>query len=273
MKVVFFLPHPDDESVLCPVTLYKLVQRGHDVTLVLSTSDEYGTSRVEFKGERIRRIRRTEMYSAARVYGVDARGRFKIRVVWLGYIDGHLPVSVEARDRVERVLRDEAPDYVVTTDRWYPLDCHNDHLNTGALVLLAMRRLPPGDRPPLFVVQSLAPDHYQPFSGAEAKVAWRGFGKHRSQVSPLGGKLLNFARKFYFLFLRRAKAGRPAEAFRRVDPGSLREERSSPGLLLRMKLAFFRRTGVAGAGLYLPPPVDLGLEPLPVEVVDPSREG
>lgn len=272
MKVLFLLPHPDDDAILCPVTIFRLVQAGHAVTLALATTDEYGTDRNAFKGERIRRIRMAEMYADANVYGVDAAGHLKVKIVWLGFIDGHLPLAPEALDRVLTLIRAERPTHVVSTDPYFPMDFHNDHLRIGQLTLLAYRRLAPDQRPPLYLTQSYRPTHYQPFPWRAAKVAWQAFGKHRSQITPLRFKLLNAARVLYFLLLRRRKAGRAAEGFRKVT--SLTGPENYPrSLVEKMVYAFFAGGKFAepGGDLFSPSPAELGLPAAhPVIVVDPA---
>ncbi|GAB4312550.1 MAG: hypothetical protein Kow0069_13280 [Promethearchaeota archaeon] len=274
MRVLFLLPHPDDESALCPVTLLKLVRAGHDVTVCLATSDEYGVEPrggVEadrFKGHRMRRIRVAEMYAAARAYGVDERGKFGFTVAWLGFVDGHLLVNREARDRVVELLRRKRPDAFVSTDPFFPLDFHPDHVNVGLLALLAVRKLPVAERPRLFFVQSFRPDHFQPFRREEARVAWQAFGEHRSQVSPLTLKLFNAARWFYFFVVGRGRAGRPAEGFRLAR---LEAERGPERFRDVVVWHAMRRNGVSNPRLYRPTPEELGLRVRPLEEFDGTR--
>ena len=60
-KVLFFIPHPDDLEFSCPLIVIKMLRLGYDVVEVLMTNGEYGTTRTEFKGQRIARIRKKEL--------------------------------------------------------------------------------------------------------------------------------------------------------------------------------------------------------------------
>ena len=61
MKILFINPHPDDTEFACASTCQQAVDLGWDVYEILMTTDEYGTDQDDFKGKRIRRIRKREM--------------------------------------------------------------------------------------------------------------------------------------------------------------------------------------------------------------------
>jgi len=216
LRVLFVLPHPDDGEELAPCTVYQLVQAGHDVTMALATCDQYGTDRNDFKGRRIERIRRAEMRRAARVYGLRPDGTPLLRVAWLGFIDGHVPLNQIGLRRVQQLLADVRPHLVVTTDPAFPIDEHPDHLNTGWLALWAVQRLPEKQRPQLWLCQTHHHNLRVPFSRAVAAVAWQGFSAHVSQLSPLGNKLNNAGRALLYYVIRRRQSPWIAEYFRVV---------------------------------------------------------
>ena len=116
--VLFVNPHPDDVEFTCANTCKRLLDRGWRVVQILMTTDEYGTKQDEFKGIRIRRIRKREMEEAAKVYGVDDHGQPKIELIWFGEIDGHLRFNLFDANRFDVKLRALAkePTRVVVED-------------------------------------------------------------------------------------------------------------------------------------------------------------
>lgn len=89
VKILFFSPHADDLEFGASLPCMQALKLGNDVVEVLMTNCEYGTSCVEFKGNRLKRIRMRELEKAAKIYEIQARNELKI--VKLGFIDGFLP--------------------------------------------------------------------------------------------------------------------------------------------------------------------------------------
>jgi LmbE family N-acetylglucosaminyl deacetylase len=263
LRVLLILPHPDDGEELCPCTIYQLVQAGHDVTMALATCDQYGTDRNDFKGRRIEWIRRAEMRRAARIYGLRPDGTSLLRLAWLGFIDGHVPLSRFGLQRVHKLLADVRPQLVISTDPAFPIDEHPDHLNIGRLALWAVRRLPPDERPRLWLCQSYNHNLEVPFSRAVARVAWQGFHAHVSQLSPLLHKLNNQGRAILYYGFRRLQSPWPAEYFREVLWQEGEHRLKSFGNFVLNTFYHKVKFGMYKEGIFAVTPEELGLVTAP----------
>jgi len=216
MKLLFVGAHPDDIEFTCACTCQQAIELGWDVYEILMTSDEYGTKRNEFKGERIRRIRIHEMEEAAKAYGMNPDGTQKIKLIWFGEIDGHLPFNRDVFLRLKEKIIEIEPDIVIGPDSFFSLDLHNDHKHAGWLIYLVIKSLKPSERPVLLLYHSFNTNFYIFFKDISIQV--KASAKHRSQISPLKNKILTVLRKLFYYGLNRIKTGQfLAEGFRRVD--------------------------------------------------------
>src|SRR5438552_11366266 len=85
--------HPDDSEFGAGGTVAKMVKEGREVTYVIVTNGNKGSSDRSMTPERLARIREEEQRNAARTLGVERAGR-------LGYADGaalHPPAAQRAR--------------------------------------------------------------------------------------------------------------------------------------------------------------------------------
>lgn len=128
--------HPDDPEFFAGATLARWAAEGADITLVLATSGDKGSSDLEMTSQALMAIRETEQRAAARVLGVRD-------VIFLRFPDGELTPSLELRREIVRLIRLKKPDIVVTLDPtvfWFEgrgLN-HPDHRAVGEATLAAV---------------------------------------------------------------------------------------------------------------------------------------
>lgn len=123
--VLFFTPHPDDETFQCGGIMKILADNGNNVQVVIFTNDDKGSLDLEMTSERLARIRRAEEEQACAILGVP-----KENITWLGYEDGNLEYADPQRLRgeVSRQMKIHRPDAVFTVDpgskheRWHKTD-------------------------------------------------------------------------------------------------------------------------------------------------------
>ena len=123
-KIVCVGGHPDDPESGCGGTLAKLVNAGHDVSIIYLTTGEAG---IEGKSHaEAAAIRKQEAINACTV--------LKTKPIFAGQIDGDTIVNNEWFTKIQQLLAAEAPDIVFT--HW-PLDTHKDHRAACQLTLQA----------------------------------------------------------------------------------------------------------------------------------------
>jgi LmbE family N-acetylglucosaminyl deacetylase len=185
LKVIFFTPHADDIEIGTPFIYFQFLRSGHDVIEVLMTNNEFGTTRLEFKGKRIRRIRERELINANKVYESNA-GNNKIQVKRFGFIDGYLPLDWRTVKLTMDCIIKEHPDIIFTCDPWYAQDYHPDHLNTGRLVYFALKKLSEQYLPKkVLYYYSTRTDFYIRCSWNDFEIIEKAIAQHRSQYTPV----------------------------------------------------------------------------------------
>ena len=121
-KIVCVGGHPDDPESGCGGTLAKLVNAGHEVTIIYLTTGEAGISG---KGNNeAARIRKQEAINACKVLNA--------KPVFAGQIDGDTVVSKETIKYMQGLINNEKPDVVIT--HW-PIDSHQDHEAASLLTI------------------------------------------------------------------------------------------------------------------------------------------
>jgi len=108
-RVMLIVAHPDDGEFMAAGTLAKWAKEGQEITYVLCTSGDKGTSDPELPPEKLAVIREREQRGAAKVVGAK-------EVVFLGYKDGVLENTLELRRDIVRQIRLHRPDVVVCQD-------------------------------------------------------------------------------------------------------------------------------------------------------------
>ena len=132
-RVMGVFAHPDDAEFFAGGTFAKWASDGADITFVLATSGDKGSSDPEMTSEKLAQIREEETKKAAEVLGVND-------VVFLRYTDGELSPNLELRRDITRMIRIKKPDVIVTLDPtrfWYGTRSinHPDHRAIGAATL------------------------------------------------------------------------------------------------------------------------------------------
>jgi LmbE family N-acetylglucosaminyl deacetylase len=130
-RVMVVTAHPDDSEFGAGGTVAKMVREGREVTYVVVTSGDKGSSDRTMTPERLARIREEEQRHAARTLGVE-------RVEFLGYPDGEVEDTRDLRRDVCRQIRRWRPDLVIAqnphrTNNLYA--SHRDHRITAGVVL------------------------------------------------------------------------------------------------------------------------------------------
>jgi LmbE family N-acetylglucosaminyl deacetylase len=130
-RVMVVTAHPDDAEFGAGGTIAKLTKQGLEVTYVIVTNGNKGSSDRTMTPERLARIRETEQRNAAHTLGVE-------RVEFLGYEDGEVEDTRRLRLDVTRQIRRWRPDLIIgqnplRTPNLYA--SHRDHRITGGVVL------------------------------------------------------------------------------------------------------------------------------------------
>jgi LmbE family N-acetylglucosaminyl deacetylase len=129
---MFVAAHPDDPEFLAGGTVAQLAREGREITYVIVTNGNKGSSDRGVTSEQLAPIRAEEQRRAARVLGVE-------RVEFLGYEDGELEDTRDLRRDVTREIRRWRPELIITLNprRTYinSPGWHRDHRITGRVVL------------------------------------------------------------------------------------------------------------------------------------------
>jgi LmbE family N-acetylglucosaminyl deacetylase len=130
-RAMFIAAHPDDPDFLAGGTVARLVKEGRELTYVIVTNGNKGSSDRGVTLERLVAIREEEQRRAARVLGVG-------HVQFLGYEDGEVEDTRELRRDVTREIRRWRPDLIITLNPHRTYDnfpgWHRDHRITGRVV-------------------------------------------------------------------------------------------------------------------------------------------
>jgi LmbE family N-acetylglucosaminyl deacetylase len=130
-RVLVVTAHPDDSEFGAGGTVAKLVKDGSEVTYLIVTNGNKGSSDRTITSERLVAIRAEEQRQAARTLGVA-------RVEFLGYPDGEVEDTREVRREVTRHIRRWRPDLLIcqSPSRTYNLGAsHRDHRTVGGVAL------------------------------------------------------------------------------------------------------------------------------------------
>jgi LmbE family N-acetylglucosaminyl deacetylase len=156
-SILVILAHPDDPEFFLGATIARWTHAGHRVNYCLLTRGDKGANDPRVDPKELSCRREKEERAAAAVLGVQD-------VRFLGFSDGCLMATLEAREAVTRVIRDVKPDILVTCDplNFFPSDHninHPDHRTAGQIVVDAVF---PGAGNPMFfpeLIQEGLPPH------------------------------------------------------------------------------------------------------------------
>jgi LmbE family N-acetylglucosaminyl deacetylase len=135
-RVLGVFAHPDDPEFFCGATFARWAAEGAEITFLLATSGDKGSSDPDMTHERLAAIREEEERCAAQALGVK-------EVIFLRYPDGELQHTLELRRDITRIIRMKKPDIVVTLDPttfWYGDRAinHPDHRAIGEATVSAV---------------------------------------------------------------------------------------------------------------------------------------
>jgi LmbE family N-acetylglucosaminyl deacetylase len=228
-RVLVVMAHPDDVDFGAGGTVAAWVDEGTEVAYCIVTDGDAGGHDPSVPRDEIPAIRRAEQTAAAKELGVSD-------LVWLGYPDGQVMVSLALRRDIARAIRQVRPQRVVcpSAERYYArvFASHPDHLAVGEATLCAVY---PDARNPfafpelaaegleahivdeVWVVGGPDPDTYVDVTDTFDKkvAALRAHGSQTGRMEDLAG--------FLRMWLEATAArgglaeGRLAEAFRRLD--------------------------------------------------------
>lgn len=120
MNILALGAHPDDIEIGCGGTLLKYASAGHRVCLMVLTDGSRGGDAQE---------RRTEQSASSGILGAQ-------EIFWGGYRDTELPVSREAIQKIEDVVKKVDPAFIFVN---YMDDTHQDHRHLATCTVTATR--------------------------------------------------------------------------------------------------------------------------------------
>jgi LmbE family N-acetylglucosaminyl deacetylase len=158
-KILVILAHPDDPEFFCGASVAGWIKQGHEVHYCVLTNGNKGYNQATRDPKELAEIRKKEQLAAAEFLKVSS-------VAFLGFEDGYLMPSLEARKAVVRLIRQAKPDVVVTCDpanRFIRANVlnHPDHLAAGEIVISAVF---PAAGNPLFFPELLEKEGLDPHS-------------------------------------------------------------------------------------------------------------
>ena len=156
-KILVVFAHPDDAEFTSGGTVARWTEEGAEVHYVCVTDGSAGSNDPDMTRERLAVIREAEQRAAAESLGVAS-------VTFLGFTDGYLECSLDARRALAREVRRNRPDLLVGPDpsRLWTKGVyinHPDHRAAGELVLCAV--MPDAPSRPQF--PELLDEGFEPF--------------------------------------------------------------------------------------------------------------
>jgi LmbE family N-acetylglucosaminyl deacetylase len=130
-RVMVVVAHPDDAEFGCGGSVAKWVREGNEVTYVILTNGDKGSSDRAMASERLAKTREAEQLNAALTLGVK-------RVRFLGYPDGELEDTREVRRDVTAEIRRWRPERLVIQNPFRTLNLyasHRDHRIAAGVAL------------------------------------------------------------------------------------------------------------------------------------------
>ena len=171
-RVLVVVAHPDDVDFGAAGTIATFTEAGLHVSYCIVTDGDAGGFDPDVPRSAIGGIRQAEQRAAAKAVGVED-------VVFLGYPDGALVVSLDLRRDISRVIRQKRPHRILVQspernwDRIYA--SHPDHLAAGEAALCAVY---PDARNP-FTHLELAEEGHEAWTVGEVWVMSSGTGANR----------------------------------------------------------------------------------------------
>ena len=120
MRILAIGAHPDDIEFGCGGTLIKYARQGHESFLLVMTDGSGGGDGA---------LRQREQEASVRILRAS-------RLFWGGYPDTALPLDRSLIQRVERVIQELRPDFILAHS---PDDTHQDHRHLATCTVTATR--------------------------------------------------------------------------------------------------------------------------------------
>ena len=120
-RIQFIFAHPDDGEA-CGGTAIKLAKAGHVVQLVSATNGQSG--HFDMMGHKLAMVRYHETQESKKRLGIDS-------YIVMDNNDGYLTADIPTRERMMKVIREFAPDIIITHR---PYEHHPDVRGTAQLV-------------------------------------------------------------------------------------------------------------------------------------------
>ena len=162
MQILAIGAHPDDIEFGCGGTLFKYTAKGHQAHLMIMTRGDQGGDPT---------VREKEQTESQAILGID-------RIYWSDYQDTKLVVDKEMINKIEAVIAEVNPDFILTH---FPDDTHQDHRHLAQATISATRYV----QNVMFfegpTTQNFTPNVYVDISaGLETKI--RALTAHHSQI-------------------------------------------------------------------------------------------
>lgn len=238
-RIFIFSPHIDDVEFGMPFFYVRALSLGFNVVEIVMTNSEFGTHELDFKGKRLKKIRIHELKKSIELFTNYADNKTKL--IRIDYIDGHLPINRKIIIQISDLIQKAVPDIIFAPDPWYILDHHPDHLNTGRLVYLALKKIEERYLPKkIYYFYTYNSDIFFRVHWKDRKIIYKAYNSFQSQVTPLQRKYLKLI--YCYLYYRRFyKSGFFTENFREQPIMNNRVEYPKKlKLLQRFKYHFYR---------------------------------
>jgi LmbE family N-acetylglucosaminyl deacetylase len=116
--------HPDDPEFGCAATMTKWAGEGREVTYLLLTSGDKGSTDPSMRPGEMATLREREQLEAAQELGIK-------EVLFQRHPDGLLENTIALRREITGIIRRLRPHTVVTIDPWRHYQTHPDHRAAG----------------------------------------------------------------------------------------------------------------------------------------------
>jgi LmbE family N-acetylglucosaminyl deacetylase len=134
-RVLVVVAHPDDADFGAAGTIATWTEAGLEVSLCCITDGDAGGFDPDVPRSEIAGIRQAEQRAAAKAVGVED-------VVFLGYPDGRLEVTIDLRRDLSRIIRQKRPHRILLQSperNWERIYAsHPDHLAAGEAAMCAV---------------------------------------------------------------------------------------------------------------------------------------
>lgn len=150
-SALVIVAHPDDAEFMCAGTVARWTRGGAQVTYLLVTNGNKGSSDPAMTGDELARIRRAEQQEAARICGAR-------QVIFLDYDDGMVEPTLALRRDITREIRRVRPHAVICQDptRFFGGRGYINHPDHRAVAEAALAAIYPAARDRLTFPELLA---------------------------------------------------------------------------------------------------------------------